>query len=414
MSAAFCSIWQTCRLGLRSSCSSKDALLTLKAPLSPLELTRQQCRPLHNIFHSFGSTHSIRKPVFGAVPAHVTKAIVVRPGKRSRWASRLAHEQKTQEEPQESNDTITQEEINKIFKQKMDADEAIRLLEILQKQRVEGTLDQPLAYPDIWVMRGLKWLRRKHPMDEDAAINVRIDREIELGGAPQSGVNERHSVSQFEKRRRENKMKAQLEDQRQEAEKKKEMKMEARQGGKRMDITDAKTITPDDPTVKLAETTNKWATRYREKIERENNETITEDLVNSMPLLTRLGTPTMMLVAVVTLSVLLAQYYVPPSRKARLWPDIPPAAATVITLIGMNALIFCLWRVPPFWRLLTDNFIMAHAYPRALSVVGAGFSHQAFHHLALNMVGLWLIGTRGKPTDSPPSRFSGLTSFFST
>ncbi len=103
--------------------------------------------------------------------------------------------------------------------------------------------------------------------------------------------------------------------------------------------------------------------------------------------------------AVVTLlvlsgSTLFVSVYVPPPPSARLWPDIPPAAATVLPLIAFNALIFCLWRHPPAWKMLNRHFLMLPGYPRALAVLGNAFSHQAFGHLCINMAILFFIGTR--------------------
>lgn len=58
-----------------------------------------------------------------------------------------------------------------------------QILRALQDQRVSGTLDLPLpdeitrAAPPHIIDAGLAWLRSKHPMDEDAAILARIERE---------------------------------------------------------------------------------------------------------------------------------------------------------------------------------------------------------------------------------------------
>jgi rhomboid-like protein len=78
-----------------------------------------------------------------------------------------------------------------------------------------------------------------------------------------------------------------------------------------------------------------------------------------------------------------------------MWPDIPPAAATVIALLGANFAIFTLWNLwPPAWRMLNRYFISVPVYPRALSMVGIIFSHQQFRHLATNMFILFFIGLK--------------------
>lgn len=78
-----------------------------------------------------------------------------------------------------------------------------------------------------------------------------------------------------------------------------------------------------------------------------------------------------------------------------MWRDTPPAAATLIGLIGANALILLLWRgFPPAWRILNRYFISVPLYPYSLSMVGSVFSHQQLRHVATNMFILWFMGTR--------------------
>lgn len=307
--------------------------------------------------------------------------------------------QEPQEQESESDVYITEAEINKMFKQRMDPEEAIKLLMTLQRHRLEGTLDQKLAYPDSWIAKGLVWLRANHPVDEDAAIIARIDREIESGGSvPQSSVDGPHSVSQFEKLRRENKERDETERQLREAEEKREMEKASRTGEKRVGVQSKKPLPPlppGHPLVQLKTKGTEWVDRYREKAEKQANEEAPENVVLSMSWMVRLLPSAAVALSVVGLSVLFAQNYTPPSRKARIWPDTPPAAATIITLIGMNVAVFLLWRVPPLWKSLNSNFIVAHAYPHCFSMIGAGYSHQSLSHLVSNMIGLWFIGTRG-------------------
>lgn len=77
-----------------------------------------------------------------------------------------------------------------------------------------------------------------------------------------------------------------------------------------------------------------------------------------------------------------------------MWRDVPPAAATVFGIMGVNVAIYLLWKAPPAWRLLNRYFISVPLYPYAMSVVGSIFSHQQLRHLATNTLILWLIGTR--------------------
>ncbi|QKX56479.1 uncharacterized protein TRUGW13939_03584 [Talaromyces rugulosus] len=89
-----------------------------------------------------------------------------------------------------------------------------------------------------------------------------------------------------------------------------------------------------------------------------------------------------------------AETYEPPKEYKRMWRDIPPAAATVFGIMGVNVAIYLLWKAPPAWRLLNRYFISVPLYPYAMSVVGSVFSHQQLRHLATNTLILWLIGTR--------------------
>ncbi len=89
-----------------------------------------------------------------------------------------------------------------------------------------------------------------------------------------------------------------------------------------------------------------------------------------------------------------AQVYVPPSPKSRLWPDTPPAAATITAIIAANAIVFMLWRIPPAFRMLNKYFLSVPGYPRALAVLGNIFSHQSIFHIGINMTVLWFLGTR--------------------
>lgn len=87
--------------------------------------------------------------------------------------------------------------------------------------------------------------------------------------------------------------------------------------------------------------------------------------------------------------------YQPPAKADRMWPSLPPAAATVSAIIGINVGIFVLWRAwPPAWRLLNRYFINVAAYPRVFGLVGNVFSHQHLMHLGINMSVLWFFGTK--------------------
>lgn len=65
----------------------------------------------------------------------------------------------------------------------------------------------------------------------------------------------------------------------------------------------------------------------------------------------------------------------------------------VYGLIGINAAVFGLWRVPKFWRVLSRYALLEKdAMYSKWSMVGSAFSHQEFWHLGVNMIGLYSFG----------------------
>ncbi|TKA56753.1 hypothetical protein B0A49_09499 [Cryomyces minteri] len=129
---------------------------------------------------------------------------------------------------------------------------------------------------------------------------------------------------------------------------------------------------------------SEWLKRYEEKAAASDFKE--ENVGSVMSTFSRIWPSALVVAAVLALVTIASQYYEPPSRAARLFPGTPPAAATIFTLIGINLTVFCLWRIPPLWRFMNTYFYIVPGYPRALSMVGAMFSHQSFTHLALNMV----------------------------
>ncbi|CAG8046112.1 unnamed protein product [Penicillium salamii] len=109
----------------------------------------------------------------------------------------------------------------------------------------------------------------------------------------------------------------------------------------------------------------------------------------------RLLAPILFTIAVLGLCYAFSQKYEFPERKDRLMPDVPPAVATVGAIIGANLAVTLLWKyVPPAWRLLNRYFVIVPYYPSSLGLVGSTFSHQTWRHLATNMMVLALMGTR--------------------
>jgi rhomboid-like protein len=126
----------------------------------------------------------------------------------------------------------------------------------------------------------------------------------------------------------------------------------------------------------------------------ERAQSVVPDAPPEMPAFKRLAPSGLACVLVLLGCAALSALYEAPKRKDRLFPDIPPAAATIAAIIGANVLVFALWHHPPAWRFLNKYFLTVSGYPRAASVIGAAFSHQSFKHLAMNMICLWFLGTQ--------------------
>ncbi|KAE8136183.1 hypothetical protein BDV38DRAFT_284185 [Aspergillus pseudotamarii] len=298
-----------------------------------------------------------------------------------------------------------------------------RILGVLQGRRLDGTLDLDLPSDITRSVRpssldvALQWLRNNYPLDEDAAILARIEREElqeeeklvrraeELGlYKPQSGSygaelgdsNDPYgrSVLKETRKRNEARLLAEQEKKRQEwldGEQKEREKLEhMRQKNTALqrfeDTASLEVRERADPNQRplLA-----WIQKHH--LRATDWDLDVSKLKNGDRILRILS------ITLVTfgLCYVFSNNYQAPAKADRLWPDVPPAAATVMAIIGTNIGVFLLWKLcPPAWRLLNRHFITVAAYPRPLSLIGNVFSHQTANHLALNMVVLWFVGTR--------------------
>ncbi|BDD55052.1 hypothetical protein MPDQ_006883 [Monascus purpureus] len=299
-----------------------------------------------------------------------------------------------------------------------------RILSVLHGRRLSGTLDLDLpaditsTVPQSTLDAGLKWLRTNYPIDEDAAILARIEREEleeeqrlirraeELGlYKPQSGSfgAERSeedgvwgkSILKNIRRRNEARLLAEEEQRRKEWLEGEQREREALQRQIQQNtslqkfegsaVVDARPRADPKERPVLA-----WAQKHYLRA-MDNDYSKLSEMTTSRRLVPAL------IVTLITLGLcyIYAESYQPPQRSDRMWPNVYPAAATAIAMIGINVGICILWKCwPPSWRMLNRYFISVPVYPHPLSLVGSIFSHQTFKHLAVNMTMLWFIGTR--------------------
>ena len=381
MTAAFSLVFQVIRIGVHHRPTGRANLAALQESLSPSSLSKQRvhgvrryinCSPSHNL----QEINARPRIALYSSPSSLSGQI----GCLHLW--KRHSEESLRERPAHGENLMSLREIKTIFGPEIGQKDGNDLLQILQKQRHQGMLDQKLPYSDTLINKGLQYLRSKYPINEDAAIIARIDREVDRGfRAPQTSTHKSpYAVSQFDKLIRENRRSREKE-KRDEQESKTQRDLAKGDTGRKGGVT-----VRDGTALVQLRREPEWVQRYRDKAQMKE--------LPEMSALARLLPSGLVTLAVLTTAVLFARYYEQPSRKGRLWPDLPPAAATILTLIGANLLIFVLWRLPPLWKFLNRNFLVVPAYPHSVSMLTASFSHQSFSHLLVNMIFVWLIGTR--------------------
>lgn len=289
------------------------------------------------------------------------------------------------------------------------------LLRVLHCRRVNGTLDLDLPphlaahvtqrYPDA-VEDGLRWLRREHPVDEDAAILRRIEREeadedilihrAETLGLykPQGGLYgarprehaDVYGESQLDRIRRENELKAEREQR--ELEEFIEQKMRAAEektGPLEVRREDGLEVSTGSRPPNSFE---KWRLRHYLSATSKT----TYEQASQKGKLARLLSSFLFAAAVTLASYIYAVTWTPPDQATRMMASQSIRDATILGIISINLALFGLWNFPPAWRLLNRYFITTTAVVRPLSHLGNIFSHQEFGHIATNMLLLWIIG----------------------
>ena len=326
---------------------------------------------------------------------------------------------------------LTKAQLNTIFGQEIDHEGAAELLSRLQSQRREGKLDEGLPYPTRLRERGLEYLRSKYPIDEDAAIIARLDMELdgywslpqmnpEKSPTGRSGLDEIRKINQAKRDKEDAQMEAELKElklkhlkrEKKEAKRKvKEKLIASRQehSGRALvsqseavkslqrpsEHASGKTlVTSSEANERRMQRIDGWIKKSNERVAQLRAEA-TADYLPQMTRWQRLWRSGLFTFGIVGVGLAFARFYDPPSLDARLFPDLSPAAASVGTIIAINALLFTMWRVPHAWKTMNRYFLVVPAIPRAFSMLGAEFSHQKWLHLTANMIAMWLLGTQG-------------------
>ncbi|KAK1837220.1 rhomboid protein 1, mitochondrial [Podospora conica] len=309
-------------------------------------------------------------------------------------------------------------EVVKIFGPSLSTVDANQLLRIIHGRRVAGTLDDPelrvntVRFKEKHKKTALEWLRKTVPVDEITNAGLRAEDELavlERGLEAEEGQEENaeqepkpsgswiqkklfkeapstdvYGPSVFDAIRAKNIARnEELERQRKEAEEAKRLEELANhQSGELQTIGERKlgpvTLPPPSPKMQ------KWMDAATSDLEAPPEMSKTERILPSA-------------VAALLLSGLVAafaHFYTAPRRSERLFPDIPPAAATVGLLILANLAVYVAWKTPPLWGMLNRYFVLTPATPRPLQLVGAMFSHQTLQHAVVNLATLWFLGTR--------------------
>lgn len=302
---------------------------------------------------------------------------------------------------------LTQAEAHKIFGKITDAQSANQMLRVIHGRRVAGTLEDP-NLPNSWsefdsriFNTGLQWLRENVSVNEVANAGLRAEQELaELEGEiltdaeriglyqPNSGVYPQeeggvYGKGVFQKMREAEKARLDKQDA--------EDKVKMSQADEiRQNTGTLATINRRSWVSLRTETTNPKILAALEKGK------ITPDDAPPVQMTSgqRMWPSAILLAVILGGCYVFVDVYHPPKKSDRLWPDMPPSAATIISIILINTGVFCAWRIPPLWRTLNKYFVQVPAYPYAFSLIGNVFSHQTIKHLGLNMAVLWFVGTR--------------------
>ncbi|KAJ6142640.1 hypothetical protein N7471_002093 [Penicillium samsonianum] len=427
MSNAVWAVWRAPCPGLRTSVlpvtfrpASRDLRIT---PWRKYSTSRHSMLPIPNLLSQL-FTHPSRPTPNPISPQRFNPFSTPRRFKRTSAASPKPKPKSDPSEVLPRQKPFSDAEIKAIFgPAKFNAKLGNRILAVLHGHRLTGTLDADLpvdiarAVTNQQVDAALEWLRDQYPVDEDAAIFARIEREERAAEEklvrraeklglykPQSGSYDAElgeegspygkSVLKEARERNEKRLLAEQERKRQEwldGEKEEHERLK-REFGKNTSLQQYQeaALTEARPRADPIERPYlAWVQKHHIAATNESPESM--NITNSQ----RLLAPLLFSIVVLALCYTFAQKYEFPARKDRIMPDVPPAVATVGAIVAANVAVTLLWKyVPPAWKLLNRYFVIVPFYPSSLGMIGSTFSHQTWRHLGTNMMVLGLMGTR--------------------
>lgn len=298
---------------------------------------------------------------------------------------------------------LSKAETEAIFGRVVDVGTANRILSVLHGRRVAGTLGDPAfanpysssPYEPKAIETALRWLRKHVPVDEIECAGRRAEQELAEMEIDIVSDAERIGLYVPNSGKRDNfngesgldaiRMAKEAELDRREAEAKKVL---SQADEIRHNTGTLQTIKPNSQVELRRPGENPWLKHYLERAK------VLPDTPPELSKFQRLWPSGLLVLAVFGAAYVFLQVYTPPKSSARMFPDMPPSAATIIAIMLVNAIVLGAWRVPPAFRLLNKYFITVPGYPRALSVLGNVFSHQTVSHFGMNMLVLWFVGVR--------------------
>ncbi|KAF2089095.1 hypothetical protein K490DRAFT_64302 [Saccharata proteae CBS 121410] len=323
------------------------------------------------------------------------------------------------------NGDLSEPEIKAVFGKDVSPSSGNTVLRILHLRRLTGSLaDEGLHFDDAPpginssnLNAALDYLRAKYPIDEEARAAAwtkaeiqRLEQEL-LARGQKLGLYKRtpgeeeqthenlYGYSQIEALRRENEA-AWEQEQKIKSEKEAAEAAKAAKAGKagglaKTNSTGVANTGGFRPIQSWAELkANRKKSEWYQYYEDQAMLTKSEELPN-LSYAQRVLPSFLLLLATLGLLYIFTQAYDPAPRSARLFPNTPPAMATVSTLVALNLFVFLLWKYPPAWKFLNTYFVQSMAYPTAFSLLGSTFSHVIFwSHLVPNMATVYLVGPR--------------------